>query len=147
MATTAPPVVVAAAAPIVEPKPPVVEPPPLVVVPPPVTPPAAVLPAASNITVAAAADAATNAVEEILPKRIVTREGLLQGSVSIQAPSYFELRSPETHRIIDYVFTADTNIVLKKFKGMKVLLVGEESLDERWPHTPVLTVESVEKAR
>lgn len=132
--------------PVVEPKPvePVVAPPP--VTPPPPTPvvpaPVVVTPpvAATNLT-----DAATNTIpDELLPKRIVTREGLLQGSVSIQAPSYFELRSLDTHRIIDYVYSPNTNLVLKKFKGKRLLLTGEEFLDERWAHTPVLRVDSME---
>jgi hypothetical protein len=80
-----------------------------------------------------------------LVKRVITREGLLKGSFSIQAPSHFELRSLDNNRLIDYVWSPSTNIVstLKNLKGKKVLVTGEELLDERWPHTPVITAEEV----
>jgi hypothetical protein len=76
-------------------------------------------------------------------KRIVTREGLLKGSFSIQAPAYFELRSLDNNRVINYVWSPSTNVPLKGFKGRKVLITGEELLDERWPNTPVLNVDQI----
>jgi uncharacterized protein YgiM (DUF1202 family) len=89
---------------------------------------------------------ATNAAPVEMGKRVVTREGLLRGSVSIQAPAYYELRSLDNNRIIDYIWSPSTNIVLRHFKGMKVVLTGEELLDERWPKTPVITVEEINEA-
>ena len=77
-------------------------------------------------------------------KRIVTREGMLRGSTSIQAPSYFALHSLYNGRLIDYVYSSSTNIALQSYKGMKVMVTGEELLDERWPRTPVLTVDKIE---
>lgn len=81
-----------------------------------------------------------------LGKRVVTREGILRGSVSIQAPAYYELRSLDNNRIVDYIWSPSTNIVLRKYKGMRVLVTGEELLDERWPRTPVITVEEISEA-
>jgi hypothetical protein len=81
-----------------------------------------------------------------LVKRVITREGLLKGTFSIQAPSHYELRSLDNNRVINYVWSPSTNIVLKSFKGLKVLVTGEELLDERWPHTPVITVEEIAPA-
>jgi uncharacterized protein YgiM (DUF1202 family) len=78
-----------------------------------------------------------------LVKRVITREGLLKSAANIQAPSHFELRSLENNRLIDYVWSPSTNIVLKDYKGKKVLVTGEELLDERWPHTPVITVDEI----
>ena len=77
-------------------------------------------------------------------KKIVSREGILKGSVSIQAPSFFELRSLDTGRTINYVFSPSTNLMLKEFKGQRIIVTGEELLDERWQNTPVLTVDSLQ---
>ncbi len=103
-----------------------------VVVPPPPPPPATV------------ADAPAPApVEEPPIKRIVTREGIVKGSASIQAPTYFVLRSLDNNRTIDYLFNPSTNVVMKEFQLQRVIVTGEEMLDERWPNTPVITVESI----
>lgn len=114
--------------------------------PPPVTPvtPAVGLPGSTNVEESSLT--ATNAPEEPPIKRVVTREGILKGSSSIQAPTYFELRSLDTHKIVDYVLSTGTNIVLKQFKGKRVLVTGEEELDERWRHTPVIKADSIQEA-
>jgi uncharacterized protein YgiM (DUF1202 family) len=78
--------------------------------------------------------------EEI--KRVVTREGLVRSSVSIQAPTYFVLTSLDTGKPINYLFS--TNIAIKDFKGHRIIVTGEEMLDERWPNTPVIAVEKLE---
>jgi uncharacterized protein YgiM (DUF1202 family) len=116
--------------------PPPIEPPPAVVTPPPpVEPPAAIVaPVPATI--------ATNkpVEEEIWVKRIVTREGVIKRSVSIQAPTYFVLESMMNKRVMNYIYSPSTNLVLKDFRGQHVIVTGEESLDERW-RTPVLTVD------
>ncbi len=81
---------------------------------------------------------------EPLVKRIVTREGIVRGSASIQAPTYFVLRSLDNNKTINYLHSVDTNIVLRAFQHQRVIVVGEEILDERWPNTPVIDVESIQ---
>ena len=95
---------------------------------------------------AAETPAAPTSTEEVEPliKRVVTREGTVKGSVSIQAPSYYVLRSLDNNKAINYLHTTDTNIVLRSFIYQRVLVTGEEMLDERWPNTPVIDVESIE---
>lgn len=78
--------------------------------------------------------------EEI--KRVVTREGLVKNTVSIQAPTYFVLHSVDTGKPINYLFS--TNISIKEFRGHRIVVTGEEMLDERWPNTPVIAVEKLE---
>lgn len=73
------------------------------------------------------------------PKRVVTREGIVRRSVSIQAPTFFVLESLDTGKAINYLFS--TNIALRDFKGRHIVVTGEELLDERWPNTPVITIE------
>jgi len=82
--------------------------------------------------------------DEPPPKRVVQREGIVGGTVSIQAPSHYELESLDDGRIIDYLYTTSTNVVLKKYKGRTVLVSGEEELDERWPNTPVITIQKIQ---
>ena len=82
--------------------------------------------------------------DEPPPKRIVQREGIVGGTVSIQAPSHYELESLDDGRVMDYLYTTSTNVVLKKYKGRTVLVSGEEELDERWPNTPVITIQKIQ---
>jgi hypothetical protein len=85
---------------------------------------------------------AEEVVEKV--KKVVSREGILKGSVSIQAPTYFELRALDTGKTIDYVFSPSTNLMLKEYKGQRIIVTGEELLDERWQNTPVLIVDSLQ---
>lgn len=110
------------------------------------TPPAAAgaitTPPTSTDATAAAAPAPTTAESEEEIKRVVTREGLVRNTVSIQAPTYFVLTSLDTGKPINYLFS--TNIAIKDFKGHRIIVTGEEVLDERWPNTPVITVDKLE---
>jgi len=73
----------------------------------------------------------------------VQREGFVRGSSSIQAPTRFELVSVDTHRTIDYIYTSSPNLDLNRYKGMRIIITGEEGLDERWGNTPVLTIQRI----
>ena len=84
-------------------------------------------------------------VEEPLPKRIVTREGIVRRSYNVQTPSYYELESPDTKKIINYLYSPEPNFTLKSYIGTKVTVTGEESIDKRWPNTPVIEIESLEQ--
>jgi uncharacterized protein YgiM (DUF1202 family) len=161
-ATTAPPA--ATTTPPATPAPPIptAAPPPTVVVnqPPPVTAPVETIqaPAPAPVTAPSAVTAppvttapATATMpaaplpsDEPLPKRVVTREGIVRGSASIQAPSYYVLRSLDNNKTINYLHSPTTNIVLKEYQYQRVLVTGEELLDERWPHTPVIDIETIQ---
>lgn len=107
---------------------------------PPVTPPPAEAPTTPPVTIPPAIP--EGPVEKV--KKIVSREGILKGSVSIQAPSHFELRSLDTQKTINYVFSPSPDLSLKQFKGKRIVVTGEELLDERWQNTPVIIVDSLE---
>ncbi len=83
-------------------------------------------------------------VEEPPPPRIVQREGIVRGMTSIQAPSRFVLISPDNGRDIDYLHTSSKNLDLRRYKGLRIIVTGEESLDERWGNTPVLTIQRIQ---
>jgi len=77
-------------------------------------------------------------------KRVVTREGVVKRSVSIQAPTYFVLENLSNGKTINYLYSPSTNLVLKDLKGKRIIVTGEEMLDERWPNTPVIAIDKLE---
>jgi len=83
-------------------------------------------------------------VEEPPPPRIVQRQGIVRYTTSIQAPTTFELISPDTHRPLDYLYTTSTNLDLNRYKGLHIIVTGEEGLDERWRNTPIITIQRIQ---
>ena len=83
--------------------------------------------------------------EEPLGKRVVSREGIIKSSVSIQAPSHYVLRGLDNNKTINYLYSSPTNDLVKNFWGKKVFVTGEEILDERWPNTPVIEIETIQE--
>lgn len=82
-------------------------------------------------------------VEEPPPKRIVQREGIVKTAWSIQAPTPYALVDPDSGRTINYLYTTATNLDLGRYKGLRIIVTGEEGLDERWRNTPVLTIQRI----
>ena len=124
---------------IVEPSPVIAPPPTTTPAPPVVTPPPPPTPILTPVATPPPA-----AVEEVLVKRVITREGIVRGSVSIQAPSFFSLRGLDGNKTINYLHSSSTNIAVGEFKGQRVMITGEEILDERWPNTPVIEIETIQ---
>ena len=123
-----------------------------VVVAPPVAPPPTEAPPVPPPTEAPAVASAPEPVEtpmveveeEPPPPRIVEREGIVRGNTSIQAPSAFVLISPENGRKLDYLFTTSKQLDLRRYKGLRIIVTGEEVLDERWGNTPVITIQKIQ---
>lgn len=115
----------------VTPETPTPAPAPAAVEPPPVTAPPVVTP--------------PPAVEEPLPKRVVTREGIVRRSLNVQTPSYFALENPENRKIINYLYNPQPGFTLKPWIGTMVTVTGEESIDKRWPNTPVIEIETIDQ--
>jgi hypothetical protein len=116
---------------------------------PPIAPPTEpTLPVTDQGTNATALNATTNAVpanpDEPPPPRIVLREGLVRGTTSIQAPTKFELISPENGRTINYLYTTSRELDLRRYKGLHIIVTGEEGLDDRWHNTPVITIQKIQ---
>jgi len=87
--------------------------------------------------------AATTTVEAAAPKRVVSREGTVVVSRSIQAPTSYALENRESRRTVNYLHSESEDINLKKFAGKKVIVTGEELIDQRWVNTPIIEVESI----
>ncbi|HVU99911.1 MAG TPA: SH3 domain-containing protein [Verrucomicrobiae bacterium] len=108
-------------------------------------PPAAVATAETNAPAAEPAETnETAAVEEPPPPRIVQREGIVRGTFSIQAPTRYELISLDNHRPINYLYSDTKELDLSQYKGLHIIVTGEEGLDERWRNTPVITIQKIQ---
>ncbi len=79
-------------------------------------------------------------------KRIVRRQGVVKSTLSIQAPTYFELVSAETGKLINYLHATSSEQKVKSLKGKRVVVTGEEIIEPRWPTTPVIEIETIELA-
>lgn len=81
--------------------------------------------------------------DEPAPRRIVTRDGVVGRTASIQAPTFYALESLDTGKTINYLHTEKIGIELSNFPGRKVQVTGEERVDTRWPKVPVIEVETI----
>jgi nitrite reductase/ring-hydroxylating ferredoxin subunit len=112
---------------------------------PPAVPPTTEPPAITNASAEiAAATTNTPAADEPPPKRIVQREGMVRGTSSIQAPTHFGLFNLETGKMVDYLLTTSPSLDLRRYKGLHVIVTGEEGLEERWGNTPVITIQKIQ---
>lgn len=121
----------------------VAEPTPIVTAPaePIVTPPAVVTPPTVIVQTNIIVVADTNLPPP--PPRVVTHEGVVRKSISIVAPTYFELYYPPTGEVVNYLFSTTTNLNLARYNGFHISVTGEEGLDARWRKSPVLTVQKI----
>jgi hypothetical protein len=82
-------------------------------------------------------------VPELPPRRVVSREGRVIFSRSIQAPTEYALESVQTRRTVNYIHSEDLGVNLRIYAGRKVIVTGEELIDRRWTNTPIIEVESI----
>jgi len=76
--------------------------------------------------------------------RIVEREGVVRRTFSIQAPSTFALVNSDTGKTVNYLYTNAKNLDLARYKGLRIIVTGEEGLDERWKNTPIITIQKIQ---
>ena len=82
----------------------------------------------------------------VTEKRIVRREGQVRSTkFNIQAPTYFELVG-EHGRILNYISGEKAGFKLKDYKGLRVVVTGEEGIDPRYPDRPLIELETIEVA-
>jgi hypothetical protein len=79
-------------------------------------------------------------------KRIVSREGIVRYTVSIQAPTDYELVGADTGRMLNYLLPATPAIKLRPYHGQRIIVTGEEQFDSRWKVTPMIVVQTIELA-
>jgi uncharacterized protein YgiM (DUF1202 family) len=113
------------------------------------TPPPSVPPPTSAAPAATAGTVVTETPPETLPeprKRIVRREGLVRPTVSIQAPTPYELRSIYGAIRLNFLLPASPDINIARFRKQRVIVAGEEQIEPRWPNLPMLEVQSIRLA-
>ncbi|PYJ05152.1 MAG: hypothetical protein DME25_08935 [Verrucomicrobia bacterium] len=113
----------------------------------PVAPPPTEPPAVTNEPAPPAAEQAATEppkTDEPPPRRIVQREGLVRGTVSIQAPTRIALISPDTGKTINYLHSDAVNLDLARYNALHIIVTGEEGLDERRKNTPVITIQKIQ---
>jgi len=82
----------------------------------------------------------------VMSKRVVRREGEVHATkFNIQAPTYFDLRTAKG-KTINYLSSEKSGLKLKDYKGLKVVVTGEESIEPRFPEVPILEIETIEVA-
>jgi uncharacterized protein YgiM (DUF1202 family) len=77
------------------------------------------------------------------PPRVVTHEGYVRHSVSIVAPTYYELYDWDSGKAINYLYSTSTNLNLARYNDFQIIVTGEEGMSERWDATPVLTIQKI----
>lgn len=77
------------------------------------------------------------------PVRIVTREGYVQRTLNIQSPTPYVLEHLATGKVINYLYLNNPKLPLKLLRGRRILVTGEEAIDPRWLHTPVLKIQTL----
>jgi len=83
-------------------------------------------------------------IEEIAVPRFVAHEGIVRGTVSIQAPTKFGLYSAENNKLINYLYSPTAKLEMSRYYNLHVIVSGQEGLDERWHNTPVLTIQRIQ---
>lgn len=77
--------------------------------------------------------------------RVITREGVVRRSISVQAPSAFRLSPADSYSTtINYLYPGETGLELKWFLGRKIRVSGSESVDPRWPNMPLIEIKTLE---
>ena len=74
----------------------------------------------------------------------MSHEGVVRPTRSIQAPTKFEIWDPSTRMSINYLYTTSTNLNLGVYKGLHIIVTGEEGLDRRWGNVPVITIQRIQ---
>ncbi len=93
---------------------------------------------------AANAAAPPAVIEEIEVPRFVAHEGIVRGTVSIQAPTKYGLYSLENNKLINYLYSPTAKLEMSRYYNLHVIVSGQEGLDERWKNTPVLTIQRIQ---
>jgi len=79
------------------------------------------------------------------PIRIVTREGIVHRTLSLSAPSRYVLEHLESGKTINFLITQHPALEKKmeKLLGRRILVSGQEAMDARNQHTPVLIIKTL----
>ena len=77
------------------------------------------------------------------PPRVATHQGYVRPSLSLIAPTAYELYDPVSGKTINYLYSPTTNLDLSRYNGTEIIVTGQEGLAARWKSTPVMTVQRI----
>jgi uncharacterized protein YgiM (DUF1202 family) len=77
------------------------------------------------------------------PPRVVTHQGYVRPSMSIVAPTSYELYDTESGNAINFLYSTSTNLNLSRYNAFEIMVTGEEGISARWADTPVLTIQKI----
>ena len=109
------------------------------------TAPATTNPSPAPAVTPTVAEASTTPVVDTNPPppRVVTHEGVVGPVGSIIAPTPYVLYDPSTRANINFLYTTSTNLDIGRYSGMRIVVTGQEAIAERWPDTPLLTIQRI----
>lgn len=76
--------------------------------------------------------------------RKVFREGIVRRDLHVNTPSYFNLEDRYSGEKIAFLVANEQKFELWRYIGSRVILSGEEFLDDRWKRTPIIKVETLD---
>jgi uncharacterized protein YgiM (DUF1202 family) len=76
--------------------------------------------------------------------RVVSHEGVVGPVTSIEAPTKYMLYDPDTFQTIDYLYTTAPDLDLRHYINMKIIVTGVEGVDQRWPSSPIIAIQSIQ---
>jgi SH3-like domain-containing protein len=82
-------------------------------------------------------------IEEVWVPRVVSHEGVVRATKSIQAPTKYGLHSKDNGKLINYLQSPTAQLDVARYSGKHIIVSGQEGLDERWANTPVLTIQKI----
>ncbi|HKW27856.1 MAG TPA: SH3 domain-containing protein [Verrucomicrobiae bacterium] len=75
--------------------------------------------------------------------RIVSHEGVVGPVMSPVAPTKYMLYDADTYQTIDYLYTTAPDLDLGRYVNMRIIATGVEGIDQRWPSSPIIAIQSI----
>lgn len=76
--------------------------------------------------------------------RVVAHEGVVGPVISPVAPTKFKLYDPNTYETIDYLYSTAPDLDLNRYVNMRIIVTGVEGIDQRWPSSPIIAIQSIQ---
>jgi hypothetical protein len=76
--------------------------------------------------------------------RVVSHEGVVGPVTSPVAPTKYMLYDPDTYQTIDYLYSTAPDLDLSRYVNMRIIVTGVEGIDQRWPSSPIIAIQSIQ---
>jgi len=76
--------------------------------------------------------------------RVVSHEGVVGPVTSPVAPTKYKLYDPSTYETIDYLYSTAPDLDLSRYVNMRIIVTGVEGIDQRWPSSPIIAIQSIQ---